>query len=266
MVQGFTDHDQSLSFDNIEFQASSGLTASETISSLGLSIDSSEVDGALQFDVISEEALHRGAYDGAMVSLYLVNWQDVSVRILLRSTEIGEVTCEDGAFRAELRGIMQRLNHVSGRLFENTCDADVGDERCRVDLDQQAFKAEGAVVDLLDPQTFTVSGLTDYLAGWFDRGLLQWTSGDNLNQQVEVDLQVKAGTQDKLRIWLPMSSSIAVGDTFSIVAGCDKQFVTCREKFSNSVNYRGFPHIPGNDAVFRNARSEGNNRGQALVD
>ena len=266
VVQGFTDHDQSLSFDNIEFQASSGLTASETISSLGLSIDSSEVDGALQSDVISEEALHRGAYDGAMVSLYLVNWQDVSVRILLRSTEIGEVTCEDGAFRAELRGIMQRLNHVSGRLFENTCDADVGDERCRVDLDQQAFKAEGAVVDLLDPQTFTVSGLTDYLAGWFDRGLLQWTSGDNLNQQVEVDLQVKAGTQDKLRIWLPMSSSIAVGDTFSIVAGCDKQFVTCREKFSNSVNYRGFPHIPGNDAVFRNARSEGNNRGQALVD
>ena len=266
VVQGFTDHDQQLSFDNIEFQASSGLTASETISSLGLSIDSSEVDGALQSDVISEEALHRGAYDGAMVSVYLVNWQDVSARILLRSTEIGEVTCEDGAFRAELRGIMQRLNHVSGRLFENTCDADLGDERCRVDLDQPAFKAEGAVVDLLDPQTFTVSGLTDYSAGWFDRGLLRWTSGDNLNQQVEVDLQVKAGTLDKLRIWLPMASPIAFSDTFSVVAGCDKQFVTCREKFSNTVNCRGFPHIPGNDAVFRNARSDGNNRGQALVD
>ena len=161
---------------------------------------------------------------------------------------------------------MQRLNHVSGRLFENTCDADLGDERCRVDLNQQQFKTNGAVVDLLDPQTFVVSGLTDYSAGWFDRGLLRWTSGNNLNQQVEVDLQVKAGTQDKIRIWLPMPSPIAAGDTFSIIAGCDKQFVTCREKFSNSVNNRGFPHIPGNDAVFRSARSDGNNRGQALVD
>ena len=69
VVQGFTDHDQSLSFDNIEFQASSGLTASETISSLGLSIDSSEVDGALQSDVISEEALHRGAYDLSLIHI-----------------------------------------------------------------------------------------------------------------------------------------------------------------------------------------------------
>lgn len=266
VVQGFTDHDQILAFDNVEFQASSGLTASETVSSLGLSVDSNEVDGALQSDVISEEALHRGAYDGARVSIFLVNWQDVSVRILLRSTEIGEVTCEDGAFRAELRGIMQRLNHVSGRLFENTCDADLGDDRCRVDLDRQEFKADGTIIDLLDTQTFTVIGLTDYSAGWFDRGLLRWTSGDNLNQQVEIDLQLKAGNQDKLRIWLPMSSPIAVGDTFSVIAGCDKQFVTCREKFTNSVNYQGFPHIPGNDVVFRNARSDGNNRGQALVD
>ena len=37
------------------------------------------------------------------------------------------------------------------------------------------------------------------------------------------------------------------GDAFDIKAGCDKQFATCREKFSNAANFRGFPHMPGND-------------------
>ena len=30
---------------------------------------------------------------------------------------------------------------------------------------------------------------------------------------------------------------------------CDKRFSTCRNVFSNSANFRGFPHMPGNDAV-----------------
>ena len=40
------------------------------------------------------------------------------------------------------------------------------------------------------------------------------------------------------------------GTAFSIVAGCDKQFSTCKTKFANPVNFRGFPHLPGNDAAY----------------
>ena len=36
---------------------------------------------------------------------------------------------------------------------------------------------------------------------------------------------------------------------FTIVAGCDKRFETCRTKFANRLNFRGFPHMPGNDAI-----------------
>jgi uncharacterized phage protein (TIGR02218 family) len=32
-------------------------------------------------------------------------------------------------------------------------------------------------------------------------------------------------------------------------AGCDKRLATCRDRFANAVNFRGFPHIPGNDFV-----------------
>ena len=44
------------------------------------------------------------------------------------------------------------------------------------------------------------------------------------------------------------------GDTFTVTAGCDKQFATCQAKFANAVNFRGFPHMPGNDFVTAVAR------------
>ena len=52
---------------------------------------------------------------------------------------------------------------------------------------------------------------------------------------------------NKIELWQPTPRDIAIADTFSVSAGCDKQFGTCREKFSNGVNFRGFPHMPGND-------------------
>ena len=33
--------------------------------------------------------------------------------------------------------------------------------------------------------------------------------------------------------------------------GCDRALATCRDRFANVVNFRGFPHIPGNDFVLR---------------
>ena len=52
-----------------------------------------------------------------------------------------------------------------------------------------------------------------------------------------------------LELWQQMGKPVAVGDTFAVTAGCDKQFTTCRSRFSNADNFRGFPHIPGNDYV-----------------
>ena len=39
------------------------------------------------------------------------------------------------------------------------------------------------------------------------------------------------------------------GDAFAITAGCDKQFATCKAKFANGINFRGFPYMAGNDTV-----------------
>ena len=83
-VMGFTDHDRDLAFEGVTFAAASGFTASEVSSSLGLSIDSLEVEGALASAAITEVDLAAGVYDGASVELWRVNWADVSQRVLMR--------------------------------------------------------------------------------------------------------------------------------------------------------------------------------------
>ena len=50
-------------------------------------------------------------------------------------------------------------------------------------------------------------------------------------------------------LWQAMPEPIAAGDSFTVTAGCDKRFETCHDRFNNVVNFRGFPHIPGNDFV-----------------
>lgn len=50
-------------------------------------------------------------------------------------------------------------------------------------------------------------------------------------------------------------------------AGCDKQNATCRDRFGNTLNFRGFPHLVGNDVLQAGpageARHDGGSRGLA---
>ena len=44
---------------------------------------------------------------------------------------------------------------------------------------------------------------------------------------------------------------------------CDKRFSTCRDVFSNAENFRGFPHMSGNDAIISGPgeKRDGSSRG-----
>ncbi|NIY96794.1 hypothetical protein HC022_11245 [Salipiger sp. HF18] len=57
---------------------------------------------------------------------------------------------------------------------------------------------------------------------------------------------------------------ISEGDAFTIRAGCDKRMKTCGAKFANTANFRGFPHIPGQDAVLRYATKGAGPEGSVL--
>lgn len=258
---GFTDHDRDLSFDGTSFEAATGFTATEIAGAIGLNVDTLDVESAVQSDRLSEDDLAAGRFDNAVIEIYRVNWADTAQRVLMRYGNLGEVSRGATHFKAEVRGLAHELQQPKGRIIQAACDADLGDGRCTVDLDQPAFKGTGAVIAVTDARTFTVSALGAFDEDWFTRGLLAWTSGANRGLKAEVKLHSVAGGAVTLELWQEMAETVGVGDGFTVTAGCDKSFKTCKLKFDNGVNFRGFPHVPGIDFALtypdRGAKNDG---------
>jgi uncharacterized phage protein (TIGR02218 family) len=172
----------------------------------------------------------------------------------MRSGSLGEVRRSGSAFTAEVRGLAHYLQQPKGRLFQSGCDADLGDTRCGVDLDDPVFRGTGTILAAATNRQFTASGLDAFEANWFTRGLVTFTSGANANRSQEVKRHTLAGTTATIELWQPMALAIAPDDTFTVTAGCDKRFATCGAKFANAVNFRGFPHMPGPHYILAVAR------------
>ena len=114
------------------FRAGTGLTARVLAQSTGLSVDNTEALGALTSSAVTEADIEAGRFDGAEVLAWLVNWQDVSQRLILFRGSFGEIRRANGAFEAELRGLTEALNRPLGRIYQKGCTAVLGDECLRV--------------------------------------------------------------------------------------------------------------------------------------
>ena len=264
-VMGFTDHDRDLSFDGTGFEAEAGFAATEIESSLGLSVDNLEASGALSSERLNEARLLAGDFDNAAIEVWMVNWQDVSQRSLLRRGNLGEITRGSAAFTAELRGLAHALNQPRGRIYQYGCDAVLGDARCGVDLEAAAFSAGAVVVSAEAGRLLVVTGAESFAENFFARGNAEFVSGLNAGRRSEIKFHRHRAAGTAIELWQPMALAIAPGDLVKLRAGCDKQFSTCRAKFANGENFRGFPHIPGDDFVLTYAtRDSPGNDGESL--
>jgi len=244
---GFTDHDRQLIFDGTTFEAASGFTASEIKDTVGLAVDNLEVTSAITSDALVEADLAAGYYDDAAVEIFRVNWSDPAQRALMRSGSLGEVRRSGIAFSAEVRGLAHYLQQPKGRLFQYTCDASLGDARCAVNAKAPTFQGLGTVLAVTSARQFTAYGLSTYATGWFTRGLLTFTSGAAVGQQIEVKSHTMTAGTVSIELWSAARLPLIANQTFVITAGCDKHLRTCASKFANAANFRGFPHMPGND-------------------
>lgn len=251
VVLGFTEHDGDLTFAGTTFLAASGFSASDADSATGLSASADEVSGGFSSDAIREDDLAAGRYDGARVELFLVNWAAPEQHVLLNVREIGEVVRAGGQFRAELRSLAHRLGQPQGRLYNRRCDASLGDGRCRVAM--EVWRGVGLVTGVQGKSTIRLSGLSGFAAGIFDRGTLRLPDAT----MAEIDTHRHlAGDITELALWLPLEVPLAVGAAVIVTAGCDKTFATCRARFDNHLNFRGFPHVPGSDFAYSYADGE----------
>lgn len=243
----FTDHDAPLAFDGLTYEADTGFTPSEVQSHLDLSVDNLTVTGALTSESLNEADLAAGYFDGAALEIWRVNWASPEARVLMRKGALGEVKRGKSAFSAEIRGAAAALNQPLGRVFGHSCDAVLGDARCTITPASVAV----TIAAVRNARIFTVTGAEGYASDWF--ASLAFSSGANKGAMAEIKRHRVAGGIVTIELWLAPSETLSPGDGLMLTQGCDKEFATCKNKFSNTVNFRGSPYMPGTCVVLASA-------------
>jgi len=263
-VFGFTDHDNDLEIDGIIYRAGSGLTANSVQQSTGLSVDNTEATGILTSESVTEGDLRAGRFDGAEIEAWMVNWTDVSQRSLRFRGRIGEVTTQAGTFTAELRGQTEALNSAKARVYQRDCTARLGDQKCGIDLGQPAFSVEAVVASVLNGQVLEVIPEGEHADRWFERGSVTVLNGAAAGLSGQIKADRLRGNGRRVDLWESFGATVDPGDRVRLTAGCDKRAETCRAEFGNFANFRGCPHIPGEDWLLAYPRKGAGNTGGSL--
>jgi uncharacterized phage protein (TIGR02218 family) len=247
-VIGFTDHDRDLNFNSVTYRARAGVTASELENVASLAPGVRDVIGALTDDSLNEKDLKNGLYDGASVETWLVDWYQPEDRLLLDVATIGEVRRDDFSFTAELRSASHVFDQPRGRAFQLTCPADVGDNRCKINLASPSFFRLATIISG-HTDVFTATLDRDASDGFLTGGIVSFETGPNAGARFAIRSHRQEYGHAIISLWTPAGAAAQANDIARLTAGCDKRPETCRTKFGNIVNFRGFPHMPGNDRV-----------------
>ena len=268
---GFTDHDQKLEFGSVTFEAETGLSPTAIEQSTGLNVDSMDVMGVLNSISIDEQDIAAGLYDNATIISYRVDWLNTDNRVILLQGSVGEVSRGNMGFVAEIRGLAHELNQSSGRIYEPTCNADLGDVKCGIDLSGtspagHAYTISSTVTFVENKNSFRADQAVIQAVpnNWFSQGKVTWTSGANDGLEMEVKSHIQDDAYNTLLLWEPMPFNIEIGDAFTLHTGCDKSPDNCLNKFDNMINLRGFNLIPGNDRVLRAVSTLEDNDGGSI--
>ena len=237
-----TSHDQPVSSEGVEHRPTPGMMPAAVTRKLGLEAHSAEVAGALSSEALDAADLALGRWDGARVSLTAVDWQEAAVApIPLLGGEIGSVSIEGDGFSADLRGAAAKLEGPVCPAASAECRAELGDKRCRVDLAGRSLVAN--LVSSSGGELVLDAPLDDR----FVLGRLRYMSGANCGISTVV-LAVNGAT---IRVRDLPRAQVEGGCRVELREGCDKRFETCVSRFANAANFRGEPHLPGNDLLTR---------------
>lgn len=237
-----TSHDQPLIIGGVAYDAAPGMLPAAIQRKAGLDPSGAEVAGAMTSASLDEQDLALGRWDGARVTLIAVDWEKPGEdAITLARGELGEVRFSSGEFTSELRGAAARLQAPICPETSPECRAELGDKRCRIDLAGRSMLAR-----ILSADGSQLS-LDREVGGDFLWGRARFLSGGNCGLSaviVRVD-----GTRIDLRE--PVRAPVEAGAQVELRHGCDKSFSTCSGRFANGANFRGEPHLPGNDLLTR---------------
>lgn len=250
---GFTRHPFDLDFDGLTYRASPGMHVTALQSKTGLSVDNLDASGLLDDQVITESDVIGGKYDSARHELFIVDYERLDYgKMILLAGRVYELRLVDQVFTAQLGSLSALLGRQVGAVTSPRCRVkQFGDAQCGLDLSGN-HPANGLPLTLSGQAITAITGNLSFQftcshpSGFFDNGKLAFTGGNNAGLSIEVKRYTldSGGASGVIIVQEPLLAPFAVGDVFTVQAGCSRTYGKCQE-YRNVLNGRFEPFIIG---------------------
>jgi hypothetical protein len=135
--------------------------------------------------------------------------------------------------------LIKKLLQKRGKFFSSNCRATLGDALCKKNISSVTFS--GIVTEIGSSSIFFGNHYNPK-PNYFSSGYIEFKTGKLSNQKIYI---IK--NENNLIQTINNSIPPQIGDEYIIIAGCDKNFSTCKEKFNNVENFRGEPFLNKNN-------------------
>lgn len=153
-------------------------------------------------------------------------------------TSIGDIsrtsvkfTCADYLYLLNIK--------VPSRIIQSNCPWGFADVNCS--LAAASYTVTVTAAGTTTGWTLVPETALSEPAGYYTQGVVKCITGANngLSQCVKLH-----GPNGNLELMYPWLFTPAPGDTFTVIAGCDKSVTTCTQKFNNLTHFGGMPFVP----------------------
>jgi uncharacterized phage protein (TIGR02218 family) len=248
-VLGFTDHDRDLVVAGVTYRSSVGCKVSTVRFTSAIEEDRFVVEGlmvALSY-AVQETTSVVGRLSYGAIDIFEVNWADLTMNTRpIKRGRIAQVTPKGNFYTLECEGLMSVLLRKNMlETYNADCNADFNDVRCG-----KAPVTHAGVITSIPNSTQIIASAFGGPAtpGFFEFGRIDITGAVDITSQIKTyDSGTKTFT---LALPLPLiDGAPTIGSSFTAYQGCDRKYATCRDTHNNLSKFRGFPFIPGAQAL-----------------
>lgn len=245
-VIALTNHDVKFDLDGATYLPSPAVESVRYVSTLGSQINSQRIFATLYEGILTQASVQGGEYDDAVVEAGWIAWNiSPKERMVVHTGLVSRIDYDDTGIDLEVLDNLKLLQTNFGRIYSTQDPFTFGDAQFA--LSEGSWTDSGQIDTItFNRFAFTATGDASFESranNYYTYGKITFTNGNNNGKSTEVKVFETVGSDIVIELIRPTPYSMTVGDTFDIVAGYDGSFNQCKNKFSNGVNFGGFPHV-----------------------
>jgi len=224
------------------------MSGSNVESQQGQAATNMEADLFLVTAGITEADALAGKWSHALTTIFLMNYEAPNMgQYIIQKGYLGQFVQRGQLLSVEVMGWNQALTQVYGKVTRPECSRQFCDALCTLNI--ATYTVTGTLTTATSQTEFRDSSRTEANDA-FGNGSIRFTSGNNNGYTFHIDAYDNSTKKFTLRT--PMPYMPVIGDTYSAVIGCRKRHTEdCVTRFSNAVNFDGFPWMPTQEELSR---------------